>query len=85
MGLESLKKKYGDKMAFCGGVSSQRVLPRGTPADVEAEVIRVIKAGAAGGGLIVAPGHIIQPEVQPWNVCALYDSVIKHGRYPIAV
>jgi uroporphyrinogen-III decarboxylase len=46
-------------------------------------VIRVIKAAANGGGFIVAPGHIIQPEVPPWNVCALYDSVIKHGQYPI--
>lgn len=83
MGLEGLKEKYGDKLTFCGGVSSQRVLPRGTPADVQAEVMRVLKAGAAGGGMIVAPGHIIQPEVPPWNVCALYDSVVKYGSYPI--
>jgi uroporphyrinogen decarboxylase len=83
MGLKDLKDKYGDKITFCGGVSSQRVLPRGTPNDVKEEVIRVIKAAANGGGFIVAPGHIIQPEVPPWNVCALYDSVIKHGQYPI--
>ena len=83
MDLKDLKDKYGDKITFCGGVNSQRVLPRGTPADVKAEVIRVIQAAANGGGFIVAPGHIIQPDVPPWNVCALYDSVIKHGQYPI--
>jgi uroporphyrinogen decarboxylase len=83
MNLATLKEKYGDKLTFCGGIGSQSILPRGTILEVEAEVKRALKAGAHGGGYIVAPGHIIQPDVPPENACALYDSVLKHGFYPI--
>jgi uroporphyrinogen decarboxylase len=83
MDLATLKEKYGDKITFCGGIGSQSILPRGTVEDVENEVKRALKAGAAGGGYIVAPGHIIQPDVPPWNIEALYSAVIKHGSYPI--
>jgi uroporphyrinogen decarboxylase len=83
MHLEDLKEKYGDKLTFCGGIGSQHILPRGSVYDVEAEVKRAIKAAAQGGGYIVAPGHVIQPEVSPWNICAMYDAVLKYGWYPI--
>lgn len=83
MDLSSLKEKYGDELTFCGGIGSQNILPQGSVFDVEAEVKRALKVGAEEGGYIVAPGHIIQPDVSPENVCALYDSVLKHGFYPI--
>lgn len=85
MNLGGLKEKYGNKITFCGGIGSQSILPRGTIADVEAEVKRAIKEGADGGGYIVAPGHMIQPDVPPWNIEALYSSVIKYGKYPIVL
>jgi uroporphyrinogen decarboxylase len=83
MNLETLKEKYGEKIVFCGGIGSQKILPRGSVQDIYAEVRRAIKAGAIGGGYIVAPGHVIQPEVPPWNIEALYFAVMKYGRYPI--
>ena len=83
MDLTSLKAKYGDELTFCGGIGSQNILPQGSVSEVEAEVKRALKAGAREGGYIVAPGHIIQPDVPPENVCTLYDSVLKHGFYPI--
>ncbi len=85
MDLAVLKEKYGDKLTFCGGIGSQSILPRGTAEDVENEVKRAIKAGASGGGYIVAPGHMIQPDVPPWNIDALYSAVIKYGAYPISL
>ncbi len=83
--LATLKEKWGDKLTFCGGVGSQHILPRGSVAEVEAEVKRCIKAAASNGGYILAPGHCIQPEVPPWNICAMYDAGLKYGRYPIAL
>lgn len=71
MRLEDLKEKYGDRLTFCGGIGSQHILPRGSVSEVEAEVKRAIKIAAPGGGYIVAPGHCIQPEVPPWNICAM--------------
>jgi uroporphyrinogen decarboxylase len=83
MDLKVLKQKYGDRLTFCGGIGSQHILSHGSRAEVEAEVKRAISAAAVGGGYIVAPGHYIQPEVSPENVCAMYDAVIEHGQYPI--
>jgi uroporphyrinogen decarboxylase len=45
-----LKRRFGDRLSFCGGVDTQRVLPLGTPADVRQEVKRLIEALAPGGG-----------------------------------
>ena len=83
MDLTILKENYGDKIVFCGGIGSQQILPRGSVEDVYTEVRRTIKAGAIGGGYIVAPGHVVQPEVPAWNIEALYSAVIKYGKYPI--
>jgi uroporphyrinogen decarboxylase len=83
MDLATLKNKYGDEMTFCGGIGSQNILPRGSIEDIEAEVKRAIKAGAQGGGYVLAPGHTIQPDVPPWNVDAMYSATIKYGTYPI--
>lgn len=83
MNLAILKEIYGGKIIFCGGIGSQKTLPRGSVEEVYSEVLRAIKAGAPGGGYIVAPGHVIQPDVPPWNIEALYSAVVKYGKYPI--
>jgi uroporphyrinogen decarboxylase len=34
-----------------------------------------------GGGLLLAPTHVIEPDV-PWeNVTAFFEAVEEHGRY----
>jgi uroporphyrinogen decarboxylase len=84
MDAASLKKRYGDRICFWGGVDSQRVLPDGTPQDVENEVRHLIREMSPGGGLVICAVHNIQAEVLPQNVLALYDSARKWGRYPIS-
>lgn len=85
MDAEKLKKKYGGRIAFWGGVDSQQVLPYGTAADVENEVRHLLGHMAPGGGLVVCAVHNIQADVPAENICSLYDSVKKWGRYPIQV
>ena len=78
-----LKKKYGDKLTFWGGIDSQQVMPAGSPADVEAEVRSLLRSMAENGGLVVCSVHNIQADVPTENVLALYDSVRKWGTYPL--
>jgi uroporphyrinogen decarboxylase len=78
-----LKREFGARLAFCGGIDSQWVLPHGTPADVRAEVRRRIKDLAPGGGYILAAVHCLQPDVPPENVCAMFEEAVAAGRYPI--
>jgi len=78
-----LKKDFGRRLSFCGGIDTQSVLPFGRPEDVRREVRRRINDLAPGGGYICAAVHTIQPDVPPENICALFDEAMKAGLYPI--
>lgn len=71
--LRLIKQKYGDRLAFWGGIGVQSVMPHGTPADVRRAVRETSERLGAGGGFLLAPAHILDPSV-PWeNVEALID------------
>ncbi len=75
--LPELKKRFGDKLTFCGAVDTHRVLPVGTPAEVQAEVRRVSEILGPGGGYMLAPVHTIMTEVPPENILAMVDAVVN--------
>jgi len=83
MDAADLKKRYGERIVFWGGVDSQQVLPNGSAKDVESEVRHLLKHAAAGGGLVVCSVHNIQADVSEENVLALYDAVQQWGKYPL--
>ncbi len=78
-----LKREFGSRLCFHGGMDLQHVLPFGKPDEVRAEAIKVMHALGYGGGLILAPTHYLLPDVPPENVMALRDTVLEHGRYPL--
>jgi len=69
---QRLKREFGGRIAFWGGVDSQRLLPFGTPAEVEAEVARLFSILGEGGGWVLAAVHNIQPDVPPENILAMF-------------
>ncbi|MEE9513857.1 MAG: uroporphyrinogen decarboxylase family protein [Anaerolineales bacterium] len=83
MDLYGLKQDFGNKLVFHGGVDTQEVLPFGTEAQVEAEVIRCLDALGPGGGYILAPVHNVQADVPPQNLIAMCRTVQEHGQYPL--
>lgn len=86
-GMDSaeLKKKYGSRLTFHGGIDLQHTMStQGTKNDLRAEVDRRLKALAPGGGYILAPAHNIQDDSTPEKIVYLYDYAEKKGRYPIS-
>lgn len=71
--IEKIKKLYGDKLAFWGGISTQRCLPYATPEEVKQEAQRVATILRKGGGYIWAPTHAIAFDVPPQNILALIE------------
>jgi len=71
--IAKVKKLYGDKLTFWGGVSTQQCLPYVTPDEVKAETIRVMNVMKKGGGLIIAPTHAIPFDVPPENILAMVE------------
>jgi len=76
-----LKREYGDKLCFWGGIDTQRVLPLGTPQDVKAEVRRRIAEMGPGGGYVLTAVHNLQPDVPTGNVLAMYEHAREVGLY----
>ena len=76
-----LKAQFGDRLAFWGTVGTQTTMPFGTPEQVRAVVKERIETVGKGGGLLIAPTHILEPEV-PWdNVLAFIEAVEELGGY----
>jgi uroporphyrinogen decarboxylase len=74
--LVELKRLYGDKLTFCGGVDTHRILPFGTPEEVVAEVRRVAEILSPGGGYMLASVHTIMNDVPAANVLAMVDAIV---------
>ncbi|MEM2904125.1 MAG: uroporphyrinogen decarboxylase family protein [Candidatus Bathyarchaeia archaeon] len=82
MELEGLKRDFGRKLCFHGGMDNQRILPFGTPEEVRAEVRRCIDTLASDRtGYILAPCHNLQPITPTENILAMYDEAWKYGRF----
>ena len=79
MDRRELKRDFGDRVVFHGGVDNQRTLPFGTPDDVKREVLENLDILGAGGGYILAPCHNIQSVSPPENVVAMYEAGYEHG------
>jgi len=74
MNPEELKRRFGDRLTFHGGIDEQELLPWGTPVDVRREVGRLIGILGKDGGYIVCTAHAIQPDTPAENITALYEA-----------
>lgn len=82
MDPRALKQRYGADLSFWGGgCESQTILPRGTAADVAANVKKNMAALMPGGGYVFAGVHNIQGDVPPENTVALFDTAYAYGKY----
>lgn len=81
--LEELKARWGDRLTFCGGIDTHRILPTGTPDEVRAEVRRVIEILGPGGGYLVSSVHTVMDDVPAENILAMVDAVEEYGTTPI--
>jgi uroporphyrinogen decarboxylase len=67
----SLKRDFGDRMSFCGGVDAQNRLIRGEPAMIREKVAELRRIFPTG--LIISPSHeAILPDIPPVNIEYLF-------------
>jgi uroporphyrinogen decarboxylase len=73
--LEEIGRRYDDRISFWGGIGTQTTMPYGTKEEIAKKVKEVQGQLGKKGGLLIAPSHILEPEV-PWdNVLAFVDAV----------
>ncbi len=74
-----LKREFGKDIVFWGGgCDTQKVLPLGTPDEIDAHVKERIETFAPGGGFVFTQVHNIMPNVPPRNIVAMFDAVKKY-------
>ncbi|MCZ7542987.1 MAG: uroporphyrinogen decarboxylase family protein [Anaerolineae bacterium] len=72
MDPEALRRRYGDRLVFHGGLDVQTVLPDGAPDDVRRHVRRYLDA-LGPERYIMAPANSVQPGTPPENIIAAFD------------
>jgi uroporphyrinogen decarboxylase len=73
MDVHELLTRYRSRLSFHGGLSTQRLLPYGTPEDVRCESRRLIEEGR-DGGYIFSPAHDVEGDVPLANMFAFIDT-----------
>jgi uroporphyrinogen decarboxylase len=73
MDVAALLAKYHGRLAFHGGLSTQRTLPYGSVAEVRAESTRLLQLGQPGG-YIFAPAHSVEGDVPLENMLAFIET-----------
>ncbi len=74
MDTKELHHEFYGKIAFCGSISTQHLLPFGTVDEV-IEAVNLRKELFAKGGLIIAPDHNIQVGTSIENIIAMYKTI----------
>jgi uroporphyrinogen decarboxylase len=80
MDVFSLMEQYRGRLAFHGGLSTQRTLPFGNVEDVRQAAHRLLAAGQAGG-YIFAPAHAVEGDVPLENMLAFIEILQSQPGY----
>jgi len=83
MDVHAIQARFGDRIVIDGGLGTQTVLPFGTPDEVRDAVRDLAFAVGRTGGLVLAPSHVVEPEVPLANILAFLEAARDFCR-PVA-
>ncbi|MCL4767410.1 MAG: hypothetical protein KJZ80_14370 [Hyphomicrobiaceae bacterium] len=81
MDINKMKAMYGDRVCIAGNIDLDYTLPRGTRAEVEAEVKDRLERVGKGGGYIISSANSITNYCKAENVRVMADTIRKYGVY----
>ncbi|NOY80482.1 MAG: hypothetical protein GXP31_05690 [Kiritimatiellaeota bacterium] len=82
MSGEALKRHYGDRLCFQGGVSIQQTMPYGDAEAIRGEVRTLAQTLGRGGGYIFCTAHNIQADTSLENILTLLRAYHEFGACP---
>ncbi len=77
MDILDIKRRYGDRISFFGGMSTQRTLPGADTEQVRDKTRWLCDTIGAGGGYVFSPAHDIPGDVPAENMAAMVEELKK--------
>ena len=71
--IVEVKRQYGKQLVFHGTIGTQTTMPFGSPEEVRRVVRERKEIIGSDGALILAPTHVLEPEVPIANIIAYLD------------
>ena len=78
MSPEIIKRDFGGRLAFHGGVSTAGPVAFGSVDETIADVLHALDVYTPGGGYMFSPAHMIQDNSPTENVLAMYRTVLNY-------
>ena len=75
-----MKRTYGTRLAFDGGVDQMNVLAQGTPEEVRQEVRLRMAQLSEGSGWILGPSQVLSGDMPFENIIAFFECVLEARR-----
>jgi uroporphyrinogen decarboxylase len=72
---DELADRWGDEVAFWGGICTQSVLPFGSPAEVRSYVDRCRRTLGRHGRYVIGPSHDLTSDVPRANLFAMLEAL----------
>lgn len=79
--LADFKQRFGHRVCLIGNVDCIDVLCRDSAEQVEAEVRRCLREGAAGGGYMISSSNAFHSGTLPQNLGRMVEAAHSLGRY----
>jgi uroporphyrinogen decarboxylase len=81
--IVSIKKRYGKKLSLIGNVDIARLLPFGSPWEVDQAVKDLIYEVGQDGGYVLTTCNGIMEDVPVENAITMHLACEKYGHYPL--
>jgi len=85
MDPKELSKRFGKRLSFFGGISTQSTLPFGTPQDVRNEIIDRITVLGRDNGYIISPSHEVTSDCKDENFIMLIKTLEDYKKGKINI
>lgn len=74
----SLKRNFGHRLSFHGGIDEQKLLPYGNTQEVKDEVEKLVNTLGKKGGYILSSSHAIQSDTPLENILTMYKTAREY-------
>jgi len=78
---QELKDRYGKKICFFGGIDQQHLLPSGDIKKIRDDIKERIGILGKNRGYLLAPAHILQPDVSVGTIEEMIKAAMESGHY----